>query len=69
MTSFVLWSIPFGVFAVAVDGLLYFHVVDHHEEHGHWYLPVQGCVFAIMATGFAISIPVFGILARRKVRR
>lgn len=69
VSSLVLWTIVFGVVALAVDSLLYLYVVDHHQKYGHWYLPVQGCVLAIMATGSAVSIPVFGVLARRRARR
>lgn len=67
--SLVVWSIPFGVVAIVVDGLLFRHMANHREEFGHWYLPMQGFIFAVMVTGIAISIPVIGILHLRKHRR
>lgn len=64
--SLLAWTIPLVVIALLVDWLVYREMANHRQKYGHWYLPMQGFIFAIMVTGIAVTIPVVGYLQWRK---
>ncbi len=69
LKSLLAWTVPLALIAGCVDWFLYRHMADHHDKYGHWYLPMQGFIFAVMVTGIAVTIPIVGILQRRASRK
>lgn len=67
--SIVVWSLIAAIPAVLVDGWLCWYAMDHLRERGHIYVPHNGLVIAFMLTGFALTIPIAGVLFRRQARR
>lgn len=67
--SLFAWTIFFVVIAVLVDWLVYREMAIHRQKYGHWYLPIQECICAIMVTGIAVTVPVVGYLQWRRGRQ